>query len=472
MNRHTWQQGFGLLILTSLLSGCANFGAEHTPATMLNAQQLSLADSTRRAPEYGWWRALGDSQLDALILRAQDHSPTLQQARHRLAEARSAVGLSESELGPKVSFSAEGDRQRYSHTGLLGAAYGDKYISSYTVALNASWDLDLWGKNRARVQAALGEARAAAFETRQTELVLTQAIVGQYTALQRQLQQQRINRARIALAESRLQLMRARVNAGLISADTVHQVEQGMAGLQAENAAIQADVQRARHALAALTGQAPNALDTLSPAPLRDAPAVEEARVTANLLGQRPDIASQRAQVEALEGNVKAARAEFYPDINISALYGVNSLYYSRLFDYGSRAPYASAAFTLPIFYSGQLQANLRREQARYDQAVDAYNQSVLNGLKEAADALSSQQQAARQLAEARRGFDASRKSADAMQLRLRAGMVSKLDALDSMDNQLAQQSRQLDAQASAQLAWSTLNIALGGGMNAEQARR
>jgi NodT family efflux transporter outer membrane factor (OMF) lipoprotein len=472
VNRHTWQPGLGLLILTSLLSACANFGPEHTSAQMLTAQQLSLSKAENQAPQYGWWRTLHDAQLDALVDRALNQSPTMQQARHRLAEARDAVGLSESELGPKVSLSAEGDRQRYSHTGLLGSAYGDKYINSYTVALNASWDLDLWGKNRARVEAALGQTRAVEFEARQTALVLTQAIVGQYTALQRQQQQLGINRARIALANSRLQLMRARVNAGLLSADTLHQVEQNIATLEAQNAEIGADVQRARHALAALTGQVPNALDKFKPEPLRDAPTVVEAKVTANLLGQRPDIASQRAQVEALASNVKAARAEFYPDINISALYGVNSLYYSRLFDNGSRAPYASAALTLPIFYSGQLQANLRREQSRYDQAVDAYNQSVFDGLKEAADALSTQQQAASQLMEAGRGYEASRKTADAMQLRLRAGMVSKLDALDSLDNRLAQQSRQLDAQASAQLAWSSLNIALGGGMNADPALR
>lgn len=470
MNRHTWQPGLGLLVLTSLLSACASFGPEHKPATMLSAQQLSLSDAKSHAPQFGWWRALNDPQLNALIDRALDSSPSMQQARDRLAEARSAVGLADSNLGPQVSFSAETDRQRYSATGLFGALVGNEYISSYSVGLNASWDLDLWGKNRAQVESALGETRAATYQARQTALVLTQSIVSQYTALQRQLQQQDIIHARIALADSRLQLMRARVSAGLLSADTLHQVEQGIAGLKSQDAEIRADVQRARHALAALSGQTPDALNGLVPSPLAAAPKVEEAKITANLLGQRPDIAGERAQVESLSGDVKAAKAEFYPDINISALYGVNTILSSHLFDYSSRVPYASAAFTLPIFSSGKLQSNLRREQSRYDQAVDAYNQSVLNGLKEAADALSTQQQAASQLADAQRGFDASKKTAQAMQLRLRAGMASKLDALDSMDNQLAQQSRQLDAQASAQLAWSSLNIALGGGMNAEPA--
>jgi outer membrane protein TolC len=224
--------------------------------------------------------------------------------------------------------------------------------------------------------------------------------------------------------------------------------------------------------LAALIGQNPAALDNFTPADLGDTPAIDDARLTADLLGRRPDIASQRELVKSMEENVKAARAEFYPNVSISSLIGLNSLEYSTLYHGNSKIVDFQPAISLPIFHSGQLRANLRIEQTRYDQAVDNYNQTVLNGLKDAADALSGQQQAATQLQDVHRGFAASIKQAEAMQLRMKAGIVGKLDVLDSQDNRLAQEGTQLEAQVSARLAWATLNTAMGGGMTANPATR
>jgi len=472
VNRQPWQQGLSLLVMTALLSGCAGFGPERTPATLLTPSQLSLRAEPGKAPAQGWWQQLQDPTLNQLISEALQKSPSLRLAQDRLREAQSAVGISESQLGPQFDLSASDERQRYSTNGIMPSPIGGNFYSSYFLTLNASWEIDFWGKVRAETRAAVGEMRATAWEVQQSQLVLTQAVIAQYTALQRQLQQQQISQARIQIAQSRLSLIQARVHAGLLSADMADQAETGLAGLRAQDAAIRGDIQRSHHALAALCGQSPSALDGLVPARLSDTPKIDEAGLSADLLGRRPDIASQRERVESMEQSVKAAHAEFYPNVSLSAFAGVNSLEYSTLFDHASRIVGFTPAITLPIFHSGQLQANLHREQSRYDQAVDSYNQALLDGLKDAADALSSQQQANAQLIQARHGFDASQKAANAMTLRLRAGMVSKLDVLDSQDNALAQKSTQLDAQASTRLAWAKLNTALGGGLTASPATR
>ncbi|BEV73126.1 MULTISPECIES: efflux transporter outer membrane subunit [unclassified Paludibacterium] len=472
MNRHPWQQGLSLLVLTSMLSGCASFGPEHTPSTTLTTQQLALSQEPGQGPQAGWWHDLHDARLDQLIEQALAQSPSMKLAADRLGEARAAVGLSESTLGPQVDAHASRDRQLYSANGLFPPPVGGSYFNAYTLSLNAAWELDFWGKNRARTNAALGQARAAAYEMQQAQLTLTNAVIGQYTALQREFDQLRINRARLQLAQTRLQLMRARVNAGLMSADNLHMVEQSMAGLQAQNAGISAEIQRTRHALAALTGQGPTALDQFTPTELGNTPAMNEARLTTDLLGRRPDIASQRETVTSMEENVKVAERQFYPDISISGLIGLNSLEYSTLFERSSKIVDFQPAISLPIFHSGQLRANLRIEQSRYDQAVDRYNQTVLNGLKDAADALTNAKQANAQLADAQRGFSASRKLAAAMQLRMNAGMAGKLEVLDSQDNLLVQEGTHLEAQAAARLAWANLNTAMGGGMTASPATR
>ena len=387
VNRQPWQQGFNLLILTTVLSGCAGFGPEHTPASLLTPTQLSLPAAQETAPAQGWWQQLHDPELNKLIDTALNHSPSLQLAEDRLGEARSAVKITKSRMGPQVDLNGVEDRQRLSGTNATEPLpIGGNFYNFYTLTLDASWEIDFWGKNRAQTKAALGQMRAATLEAQQARLVLTQAVIGQYTALQRQLQQQQIADARIRIAETRIKLMQARVSAGMLSADTVDQAITALAGLRSQDELIAGDIQRSRHALSALTGQAPSALDALSPALLADTPRLDETALTADLLGRRPDIASQRARVEAMEESVKAARAEFYPNVSLSAFAGVNSTAFSTLFDHSSRIVDVGPAISLPIFHSGQLQGNLRREQSLYDQAVDSYNQAVLDGLKNAAE--------------------------------------------------------------------------------------
>ena len=465
MNRPNWQQSVSMLLLSSVLSACASFGPDKAPAERMTAAQLTLPDQPAHQPEAGWWQALHDQTLNQLIDQAIGNAPSMRLAADRLREAKNAVGLNQSSLGPQLNLNAIDERQLYSANGLFPPPIGGNYVNSYTLSLNAAWELDFWGKNRARVAAALGQARAAVFERQQAALTLTQAIIAQYTALQRQLQQLQINQARIRLAQSRIQLMRARVQAGLLSADTLHPVEQGLAGLQSQMAMLLADGQRSRHALATLSGQAPTALDQLQPEPLGPTPAVADAKLTAGLLGSRPDIASQREMVESMSEMVKASKAEFYPNISISGLVGVNSLAYSTLFKQASKIVDVQPALTLPIFHSGQLRANLQIAESRYDQAVDQYNQTVLTSLQQAADAMAGDEQARAQLKDAQRAGQASQKTADAMRLRMQAGMANKLDILDSQDNLLQARASQFDAEANARLAWVSLNTAMGGGV-------
>jgi NodT family efflux transporter outer membrane factor (OMF) lipoprotein len=472
VNKYPWQQGVSLLVLTTVLSGCAAFGPDHTPANLLTPAQLSLPATQGKMPEAGWWQQLNDPTLNNLIDTAIARSPSLQLAQDRLQQARGVLGLNKSALGPQVDFAAQADRERYSPNNEIFALLNGAFVNSYSLTLNASWEFDFWGKNRAAVRSALGEVRAAALEAQQAQLVLTQAIIAQYTTLQVQQQQSQVTQKRIQLAETRLALVKARVSAGLLSPDNSFRVQSGLAALNEQLDGLKGDIQRSHHALAALTGQGPSALDSLVASPLGDTPPMEDARVTLDLLGRRPDIASQRAQVEAMEENVNVAKAEFYPNIGISAFAGVNSGEIDSLFYHSSRIVDVQPALTLPIFHSGQLQSNLSVQRSRYDQAVDNYNQTVLNGLKEAADAVSSEQQAIVQLQQARAGYLANKKSADAMVLRLKAGVVSKLDVLDSQDAAQSGHSSELNALASQRLAWAKLNTALGGGLSVSQNSR
>ena len=469
MNKPNWQQTAGMLMLTAVLSGCAGFGGESTPAKPLNAAQLQLTDNKGKQIKTGWWKQLDDATLDSLIDSALQQSPNLKLADDRLREARSAVGMAESKEGPQVEASTSLDRERYSLYGLLPSPIGGNYYNIYTLSLGASWEIDFWGKHRAEVKAALGKQQAIELEGQQARLVLTQAIIVQYTNLQRIEAQTRLLQARQQLTQSQLSLSQARVNAGLLPADSLRQLEIELKRLNQQNSALSADADHARHALAALSGQAPDALAGLKPGKLTPAPAMPEAGLTLDILAQRPDIVAQRARVEAMNESIKAARAEFYPNVSLSAFIGQSSLETSNLLDSGAKIVGITPAIHLPIFTSGALQANLASTRARYDMAVDSYNQTVVDALRDAADSLSTWQKTASQLSDARQSTSLSRKASDSTVLRFKAGLVNKLAVLEAQQADLNQQSGQIDATAANRLAWATLNTALGGGVLASE---
>lgn len=464
MNKPNWQQTAGLLMLTAMLGGCAGFGDDTTPARPLSATQLQLGEHAASQVHAGWWQQLNDPVLNQLIDTALQQAPSLKVADARLREARSAVGMAQSKEGPQVEASATLDRERYSLYGLLPPPIGGNYYNVYTMSLGASWEIDFWGKHRAAVKAALGNQQAIALEGQQARLVITQAVIAQYTSLQRIQEQARLLQARQQLAQSQLALTKARVSAGLLPGDSLREREIQLKRLSQQSSALANDADHARHALAALTGQPPNALASLKPGQLRPAPAMPEAALTLDILSQRPDIVAQRERVEAMNQSVKAAKAEFYPNVSLSAFIGQSALETSNLFNTGSKIVGISPAIHLPIFTSGALQANLASSRARYDIAVENYNQTVLDALRDAADSLSTWQKTASQLSDAHQATQLSRKASDSTVLRFKAGLVNKLAVLDAQEADLNQQAGKVDATAANRLAWAALNTALGGG--------
>ncbi|KJH69027.1 hypothetical protein VL04_14375 [Chromobacterium violaceum] len=471
VNKKSWPQAAGVLLISAVLSGCANFGPDAAPDQMVGADQLKLAVAGQQNVRADWWRQLNDPELDRLVEATLKDAPSLKLAAARLRQARAAVGIVESKDGPQLD--AMANAVQIHADPLKALPHNDKdYINAYTAALVGSWEFDFWGKNHAAVSAALGQQQAVAYEGQQTRLLLTQAVVAQYTQLQRSLAQSRLLSQRLAIAQSRQKLTQARVNAGLLPGDNQRGNEVSIERLQQQQSALDNDIARSRHALAALTGQGPQQQDSLNPGKLDAAPQPALDKLDANLLGRRPDIAAQRARVESMTASVKEARAEFYPNVKLTVFAGQSSLKMDQLWKSESSLWGFMPAISLPIFHSGQLQSNLSKQQAGYDMAVQQYNQTVLDALRDAADAVSGWQNSQRQLQQSERALQSSRKANDSMAARLRAGLVNKLSLLDSQDALLSQQSANIDAQAANRLAWASLNTALGGGFDNQAASR
>lgn len=454
-----------VLVAAALVAGCASPGAHRAPPATVDPATLGLTDQAGYAPAAGWWKAAADPVLDRLIDTALAQSPSLRVLDARLAEARAQAGLAESRLGPQVDATASVDRERYSLYGLTPPPLAGNYATLYRTALNASWDLDLWGRRRAELQAALGATQAQSLENAQARLKLVQAVMAQYTALQRQvaLRETLLNRQR--LAGERVALLAAQARAGVTSPSERRPAEMRAAQLGQQIAANDSDIARSRHALAALTGQPPAALAALKPLPLSVPPTVSEARLSTALLGQRPDIMALRARAEAGRLRAKAARAAFYPDLKLSAFIGLSAQDIGDLLKRDASILGVLPAITLPIFNSGALRSQLSQEEARYAQAIENYNQTVYDALRDTADALSTLRLSADQLREANAAQAAAARSADAARQRQRAGLTNGFAVLDAADLREQGAAQVADALAARRLAWIQLNTQLGGGV-------
>jgi len=223
--------------------------------------------------------------------------------------------------------------------------------------------------------------------------------------------------------------------------------------------------------------QPPNACDALVPRLGALHAVALPAALPVDLLGRRPDLAAARWRIETATQDVAAARAEFYPNVNISAFIGFSTIGIDRLIRTGSEQYGVGPAIHLPIFDAGRLRANLRGRAADLDVAVETYNGSVVDAVREAADQLGSLQSIERQRRDQALAQAAAESAYDLATQRYRAGLGTYLTVLTAENNVLAQRRLTADLDARALDTQVALVRALGGGYAADaptntQARR
>jgi len=264
-----------------------------------------------------------------------------------------------------------------------------------------------------------------------------------------------------------LSLITQCVGAGL---DTVVEQKQGEGALPDTLAQIESldeQIDLTRHMLAALTAQPMQALATLAPTldTLHVSP--QPPVLGADLIARRPDVAAALARVEASEQQVKSQRAQFYPDINFSAGFGLDSIKLSKFLELPSKSWSFGPALHLPIFEGGQLRAQLKGKGAERDAAIQAYNQQVIDAVREAADAATSAASIGRQLALQRQALEASTASYDFSQKRYGQGLGNALIVLNAETQMLAERRLEVDLEYRALDVQAQLMKALGGGWTA-----
>jgi len=452
-----------------VLAGCADFSGIAPQAKMLVPQAVNTSTQADTAvfPQQRWWQAFGDTQLDDLITQAIAHNPSLKVAQSRMLQAQAAVSVADSVRYPQVNATAQSTRERLSANSIYPPPLGGSTVSMNSAMVSASWQFDWFGKQRAVLEAALGQARAAQADTQAAQVVLAAGVAQQYFSLARLQTQQQIKQRLLQHSEQHEQLINQRVAAGLDNALVQHQSQAAVPQIRRDLAALDEQVAIARHALAVLIGAEPQVTDQLTAHLPLNLQAAVPADIPAELLGHRADVVAARWRVESELQSVHEATAAFYPNINLTAFVGFEAIGLSQWLRADSRTLGAGPAISLPIFDAGRLRAQLQGRTAQMDIAIESYNATVLNALREVADKLASWQALQTQL-QAQMSTMTQLNAAYALALaRYRGGLSNYLVVLDADNAVLQQHSTLIDLQARACDVNAGLMLALGGGYSA-----
>ncbi len=384
-------------VLLSGMSACALIRHDSKPLPTLDSEHLRVADDIHLAhedwPSARWWTRYDDPQLDALVERALSDSPTMAIARTRVSQARSGVDLARAGSSLQVSALAAVDRERVSSNGFLGAYSGNQPVLGATgpwytegiVGLGASLDVDIWGKQRAQVAAALGVQNARRVETSAVELEISSDVAQLYYGIQ-------TTWALIALLEQlqdvadfSLNAHTARAARGLEPQTAAEIARAHKLATQRQIVAAQGRIRQMRESLRALIGASSDNLGEIRPVPLPTPPSALPTTLSYELLARRPDLQAMRWYVEASFDKIDAAKAAFYPAFDIKAFFGVNALHLSDLFTHASQQINLVPGLYLPIFDGGRLNANLSGARTASNLLILQYNQAVLNAVRDVA---------------------------------------------------------------------------------------
>lgn len=451
-----------------LLAGCADMSGIASQSKLRDADSLGLKaapfSTGISAVDARWWAGFGDAQLDALVDEALAGSPNIAAARARLSRAQAAIATAESADKPQINASLDATRQKFSANYIYPSPLGGSVQEVGLLQLSGSWEIDFFGKNRAALDSALGSSNAAAAEVDAARILLASNVARGYIQWARLNDQLAVAKRTLAQRDETLRLVHDRVSAGLDTRLELRQSEGGLPEARQQIEALDEQIAIARHALDALVAR-PDATQSLAPPSLVSLHAVAlQPNIPADLLGRRADIAAARWRVEAATGDVAGAKTLFYPNVSLTAFVGMQSLGFDNLLKSDSVLGGVGPAIRLPIFEGGRLRANLRGKAADLDAAIESYNASVLDAVRDAADQVSSAQSVARQQAQQREAQAAAEGAYDIAVQRYRAGLGNYLNVLTAESTVLAQRRQAVDLAARALEAQVGLARALGGG--------
>jgi multidrug efflux system outer membrane protein len=451
-------------LLPILASACVQGPDYQRPAFAQPDQfraDISHADASSFA-DLAWWDVFNDKALQALINASLANNYNLQVAAARIEQARAMVGVARSEGQPQINYGLVGGGEKTvtpQHSTVDTASFG-----SIGGAVNAAWELDIWGRIKRSTEAAKANMFAQEEVRRGIMLTLVSDIAnGYFRLLQLDRELAIAQESQTAYTQTH-SLFSLRFSAGK---DSRLPVERGKAALDASNATI-AELKQAiaeqENALSLLSGGYPHAIERGAPLTAQTLPPMTPTGLTTDLLLRRPDIRQAEQVMVGANAKIGEAIANFYPKIGLSALAGFIGVDGSNGISGTFSFWRAGASIAGPLFSGGKLESEYAARKAFWDESVASYKQTVLVAFRETSDALAAQQNLVARRAALETQVDSLRQSVDLSMIRYRGGRASYFEVLEAQQRLYPTEDELARVQQAQLVAVVNLYKALGGG--------
>lgn len=473
------------------LSGCVK---RHYP-DVYDAPEMALQESTENAlysapfrpgdwPSVYWWLMFNDAQLDLLIQKALADNPDIKIAQARIRLANYAAQAAGSPLWPTLGLEADITRYRVSKTGAIASIAsiansttpvnplppppigppGFTFTQS-EINFNGQYQFDFWQQNLNSFKAAVGELLATEADSVFSTIMLSISVAQAYFNLQVTYAREEVAQKRMDNRLQYMKLVEKRVQNGLANQISLKAAQSNLVTAEEALKDIQYGIEIYKNQLHALiTGNFLEQIDSICieqreliqfPLPI-DLPL--------NLIAHRPDITATAWRVEEAAKRIKVAKAAFYPNFNIMALFGLQTIHQNDLFKWRSIYGQAGPAVNLPIFEGGRLEADLGEANEQYYIAVEQYNQSILNAVQNVLDSLAGVKYAFDELQDYKSIHDLSEQTLQLTERRFKHHIDSYLNVLDADLDAILKADQQLIATGNYYIQFTNLISALGGG--------
>ncbi|MDG0817815.1 efflux transporter outer membrane subunit [Bdellovibrio svalbardensis] len=460
------------IYLGAVLSACA-VGPDYkrpdsaVPSTIPSMQSAELEQ--REKIDIGWWKLFNDPQLDEMVKQAFAHNLDLELALARVDEARASLGIAKADFFPSLDLGGRGGKFKISENAGFATPTGSKTFTDYTLGLNLSYELDLWGKIRRSNEAARAQLFQADFNRANVQLTVVSQVVTTYFLLRSLDLQLTIAQETLASRKGSYELEAKRFKGGMTSELTAKQSEAEMHSAAATVAQLENSVSRAESALSILLGRDGRGIfesPVLRGKSMRDfiVPPKLPMVLPSQLLERRPDIASAEQQLIAANARIGLAKSFYFPSFSLVGGIGGESTEFNNLFKGPSQTWSYGLNLAMPIFNAGKTGFLVDAATARQKEALVQYQKAIQVAFTEVRDALKSYDSG-------RAVFEAQKAQVNAVErnlylanLRYKNGQSPYLDVLDAERQLFQVQLGLVQSQQARLVSVVDLYKALGGG--------
>ena len=415
-----------------------------------------------------FWDVFDDPVLADLEHEVTTNSPDVRAAFERVEQARAIARISRADLFPGLSLDPNANRTRYSpgRTAQPGSIVLGYTGNQYTLPLDLSYEVDLWGRVRRSFRAAREQAQASAADYQNILLSLQASVAETYFMIRSVDLDRKVVGESIELRKKNLSLVESLHRGGADSEVDVAEAETELASAQADYIGLDLSRAQLENALGTLCGQTASSF-SLAETNRTYRPPVIPIALPSDMLERRPDVAEAERNMAAASESIGIAKAAFFPSIQLTGTAGTESVALKDIFNWENRIWSIGPNISLPLFEGGRIRADVQRAKASYEEAVAQYRSHVLVAFHEVEDGLAGLRLLKEQFEAQMRAVEAAKKVADQSRLRYKEGLASYFEVVIADRTVLENEITAYELNGQGMVTTVLVIKALGGGWKA-----